>query len=41
VTPGDVGTARIGHFGFFRAEHRDTLWRDAAQWLQVGSQDER
>jgi len=27
------GAAKIGHFGFFRAEHRDTLWRDAAQWL--------
>jgi len=33
VRPGDAGSARIGHFGFFRSEHRDTLWRDAAEWL--------
>ena len=31
--PADAGTAKIGHFGFFRPEHRDTLWRDAAEWL--------
>ncbi|MBI5262148.1 MAG: alpha/beta fold hydrolase [Bradyrhizobium sp.] len=34
VTPGDVGARKIGHFGFFRPEHRDTLWRGAAEWLQ-------
>jgi predicted alpha/beta hydrolase len=34
VTPADVGAAKIGHFGFFRPEHRDTLWRGAAEWLQ-------
>lgn len=33
IQPRDVGVARIGHFGFFRREHRDTLWRDAADWL--------
>ena len=33
IRPGDAGAARIGHFGFFRPEHRDTLWRDAAEWL--------
>jgi predicted alpha/beta hydrolase len=35
VTPADVGAAKIGHFGFFRPEHRDTLWRGAAEWLQA------
>jgi predicted alpha/beta hydrolase len=35
VAPGDVGVGRIGHFGFFRPEHRDTLWRGAAEWLQA------
>ncbi|MFZ1104973.1 MAG: alpha/beta fold hydrolase [Hyphomicrobiaceae bacterium] len=29
----DAGAKRIGHHGFFRAEHRDTLWRAAAEWL--------
>jgi hypothetical protein len=24
-----------GHFGFFRPEHRDTLWRGAAEWIQA------
>jgi predicted alpha/beta hydrolase len=35
VIPEDVGAAKIGHFGFFRPEHRDTLWRGAAEWIQA------
>ncbi len=35
ITPADAGAARIGHFGFFRPEHRDTLWRGAAEWIQA------
>lgn len=35
VTPANAATAKIGHFGFFRPEHRDTLWRGAAEWLQA------
>lgn len=34
VDPRDVGAQRIGHFNFFRAEFRETLWRDAAEWLR-------
>jgi predicted alpha/beta hydrolase len=34
ITPMEVGAKKIGHFGFFRPEHRDTLWRGAAEWLQ-------
>jgi len=33
VAPHKVGATHIGHFGFFRSEHRGTLWRDAADWL--------
>jgi predicted alpha/beta hydrolase len=33
IAPRDVGAAKIGHFGFFRAEQRDTLWKQAAEWL--------
>jgi predicted alpha/beta hydrolase len=33
IAPADVGATKIGHFGFFRPAHRDTLWRDAAEWL--------
>jgi predicted alpha/beta hydrolase len=29
----DVGGARIGHHGFFRDQFRDTLWPNAAAWL--------
>jgi predicted alpha/beta hydrolase len=29
----DSGAERIGHHGFFRAEFRDTLWAEAADWL--------
>jgi predicted alpha/beta hydrolase len=35
ITPDDVGAKRIGHFGFFRAEHRDTLWRGASEWIEA------
>ena len=35
VTPKDTGAGRIGHFGFFRPEHRDTLWRGAAEWIEA------
>jgi predicted alpha/beta hydrolase len=34
VKPSDVGAKTIGHFGFFRPEHRDTLWRGVAEWIQ-------
>jgi predicted alpha/beta hydrolase len=36
VTPAGAGAARIGHMGFFKPEHRDTLWRGAAEWLEAG-----
>ena len=35
VSPGDIGAAAIGHLGFFRPGHRDTLWRGAAEWLEA------
>jgi predicted alpha/beta hydrolase len=35
ITPADAGAVRIGHFGFFKPEHRDTLWRGAAEWIQA------
>jgi len=34
VMPRELGAERIGHFGFFREQFRDTLWRDAADWLE-------
>jgi predicted alpha/beta hydrolase len=34
VSPRELGVPRIGHLGFFRGEHRDTLWRGAAEWLE-------
>ncbi|WP_024516135.1 alpha/beta fold hydrolase [Bradyrhizobium sp. Tv2a-2] len=33
VNPAELGAKKIGHFGFFRPEHCDTLWRGAAEWL--------
>ncbi|HKS18031.1 MAG TPA: alpha/beta fold hydrolase [Bradyrhizobium sp.] len=35
VAPTDAGVPKIGHFGFFRPELRDTLWRGAAEWIQA------
>lgn len=34
VAPRDVDAKSIGHFGFFRERFRDTLWREAADWLE-------
>ena len=34
VSPRELGVSRIGHFGFFRPDRRDTLWRGAAEWLE-------
>jgi predicted alpha/beta hydrolase len=35
IAPADIGAAKIGHFGFFRPEHRDSLWRGAAEWIEA------
>ena len=35
IRPADVGAAKIGHFGFFRPEHRETLWPGALAWLSA------
>jgi len=34
LEPHHGGARRIGHFGFFRSRFRDTLWREAVQWLE-------
>ena len=36
VTPAETGASKIGHMGFFRPEHRYTLWREAAEWIEAG-----
>jgi len=33
ITPADAGVKAIGHFGFFRSEMADALWKPAADWL--------
>ncbi len=35
IRPIEAGSKKVGHFGFFRPEHRDTLWRGAAEWIQM------
>jgi predicted alpha/beta hydrolase len=34
VDPAKTGGGPIGHFGFFRERFRDSLWREAADWLE-------
>lgn len=34
VRPSDIEAEKIGHFGFFRREFRDTLWREVCEWLK-------
>lgn len=38
IGPVEAGGKAIGHLGFFRPEHRDTLWRHAHEWLTATSQ---
>jgi predicted alpha/beta hydrolase len=33
VTPKELGVPRIGHEGFFRAQHRATLWPEVEAWI--------
>ena len=33
IAPKQIGAKTIGHFGFFKPEFRDTLWKDAGDWL--------
>ena len=33
VSPADTATGRVGHAGFFRREHKDTLWPHLTDWL--------
>jgi predicted alpha/beta hydrolase len=35
IAPADANTTKIGHLGFFRPEHRGTLWRGTAEWLEA------
>ena len=34
VEPRALGVPGIGHFGFFRERFRDSLWREAVDWLE-------
>lgn len=36
IAPHQAAVQAIGHMGFFRPTHRDTLWRNAAEWLLAG-----
>ena len=33
IDPADTATGRVGHAGFFREKHRDTLWPRIIDWL--------
>ena len=33
IDPKEKGLRKVGHLGFFRAEHAETLWRPALDWL--------
>ena len=33
IAPEHVGVSRIGHFGFFRSEHAQTLWPIVKEWI--------
>jgi predicted alpha/beta hydrolase len=33
IAPADIAASRIGHFGFFREQFREPLWRPSVDWL--------
>ena len=37
IDPKTTGATAIGHLGFFREQHRMTLWPSAADWLRTWS----
>lgn len=37
ITPQEAGARRIGHFGFFRPQFENTLWKQALAWLDAHS----
>lgn len=39
LAPADADGQGIGHIGFFRARHRDTLWPKAIAWLEQQPDD--
>lgn len=34
ISPESIEEKEVGHFGFFRKEHRDSLWKDSLIWLK-------
>jgi len=34
IAPKEVQAKRIGHFGFYREEFKETLWRHALEWME-------
>jgi len=38
IAPQDVQAKRVGHFGFFRPEFRQTLWQQALEWMEQHAQ---
>lgn len=37
LVPASAGLGEVGHFGFFRERFRDSLWKEAAAWLEEHS----
>ena len=35
TAPAQIGARHIGHHGFFAESHRDSLWRDALDWIDA------
>ncbi|MDX8411560.1 MAG: hypothetical protein R8K46_06820 [Mariprofundaceae bacterium] len=34
ITPSAIGSGPIGHFGFFKRQFADSLWRESTDWLK-------
>ncbi|WNJ19632.1 alpha/beta fold hydrolase [Pontibacter sp. G13] len=39
IDPKSLGQKAVGHFGFFRSSHSETLWPQALEWICQSQQD--
>ncbi len=37
IAPRDIGVKRIGHFGFFRPQFEQTLWKMVTEWIEAAA----
>ncbi|WP_289846319.1 hypothetical protein [Winogradskyella psychrotolerans] len=37
IIPEDLNITNVGHFGFFRSQFKETLWKMTQEWIEKNS----